>query len=99
MMHQIFPERGVALSKIMFRGKGGGGAAAAPAAPAPPTTSTAPEVTMAKVDTMRQAARKKGLGSTVLAGSGKNQSALGTNPLTSQAAAAPAQKSTLLGGG
>jgi hypothetical protein len=66
----------------------------APAAPA--ASTSAPEATQARVDARKQAAKRKGINSTILAG------ADAAGPLGGAAAGSPiggSGKSTLLGGG
>jgi len=58
------------LSRMTVYYKGGGGGSSAPiiTSSAPPPTSTSVEVTQAKKDVKVQAARRKGIAATILAG-------------------------------
>lgn len=57
--------------KHAFKFFGGGASSGAPQqvyAPTPPVTQTAPEISQAKTDARRQASRRQGYASTLLAG-------------------------------
>lgn len=90
---------------FLFKGGGGGSSTpqqvppppaptlAMPAPAAPPVTSSAIEVTQARLDAKKQAKARKGLNSTILAGAG-GESEGSTGGLLGGAG-----KGTLLGGG
>jgi len=84
------------LSQLIQFSKGGGGGGAAPtvlSSPPPPTTQSV-EVQMAQRDAAKQAAKKRGLTQTVLAGETGGFKAPGT-----VLAGTDPTKKTLLGGG
>jgi hypothetical protein len=90
---QLFPRHGFAFKG----GGGGGGSQQAPVqnttvmSTPPPPSATSVDVQQAKRDAVKQAGKRKGVQSTILAGeTGGYQ---GQNPLAS-----PDQKKTLLGG-
>ncbi|WP_043588439.1 hypothetical protein [Geminisphaera colitermitum] len=64
-----------------FRHKGGG-TPAMPAPAAPPPAATATEVQLQRRDTLKDAARKKGIQSTILAGAGDSAPGSGKGSAT-----------------